>query len=231
MASNPQILTDLQMILEAGQDLELLTTYKGVPFTFKAKVLTIDGERAHIKVLDPAMVCLEREKRVKLLGSDYFEPASATVLSFNIIGGQVELGNFTYLGAKLGERMIVRVEPKTPLEVSIVSGEETTKAELADISINGMGIKIPNANYNATLKPGATIHLSVGLPKGTFALSGMVLSVAKIDEYYRLSVRFVESGSHRQAIFNYMIDRRAEIEKELKEDYQHALAASNRSSK
>jgi hypothetical protein len=224
MASNQQIIHDLQLIMETDQLLELLTTYKGVPFTFKAKVKQIDKECAQIEVKDPAMVCLEYEKRIKLLGSDYFEPASGIVQSFDILTGSAELGNFSYLGAKLGERMIVRVEPKNPIAVLIETENQSTPAEMADLSINGMGVRIPYSVYKVTLKPGTTVQLGLSLPEGKISLSGMVLSAAKTDEFYRLSVRFNEIGSHNPAIFNYLIVRRAEIENELKEEYERVIS-------
>jgi len=227
MAPNQQILSDLQLIMETDQNFDLLTTYKGVPFTFKAKVQSIEGGQAHIKTAEPTMVCLEHEKKIKLLGSDYFDPSVAEVCSFDILNGLAVLQNFSYLGAKLGERMIVRVEPKDSIEVEIATNDKTTLGVLADLSLSGIGVRISYLDYHSTLKPGTVVQLSLGLPKGPIHPSGTVLSVAKIVGNYRLSVRFKEGEPHRPAIFHYLVDRRAEIEQELKDEYRVTIAVKS----
>ena len=155
MASNPQIISDLRVIKEADHDLELLTTYRGVPFIYRAKIETIDENLVHVKGEGPAIVCLQTDTNPRVLGSDYFEPTIAEVKSLDIASGGIELENFSYVGTKLGERMIVRVEPKTPLPVDLEIEKQKIGAQLADISINGMGIRVADAAYSTLLKPGS----------------------------------------------------------------------------
>lgn len=223
MASNRQILLDLKIIMENDQKLELLTTYKGVPFVCKTKVTNVVGEVAWLKTVDPSLICLLKDHTAKVLGSDYFEPASANVIDVDLEQGLLELSDFSYIATKMGERMIVRVEPKEPLNVSLESTGIKIAALLADISISGMGIRVGYADYSAILKPGATLQISMELPVGPINLSGTVLSAVKTDEYYRLSLRFAQDSSQRSRIFKYLIDRRTEIEHEVLEEYEHCV--------
>jgi hypothetical protein len=50
-----------------------------------------------------------------------------------------------------------------------------------------------------------------------------VLSVARISDWNRLSIRFAPDSPYRKTIYRYLVDRRAEIEQELLEEYQDAL--------
>lgn len=224
MPSNQQILSDLRVVLETGHTLELMNTYKGVPFVCKAQVKRIEDDLVYVEAHHPSLVCLTWEKQIKVLGSDYFEPSAAQVVSVDLTCGEVTLTHFAYLGSRLGERSIVRVEPKGSIPVALESGDQRLSGELADLSMSGVGVRFPVEAYNPLLKPGATLHLRLELPQGVSVESdGAILSAARLKDVYRVSIRFSANQSNRVAIFHYLIDRRAEIEKELKQEYEQAL--------
>jgi hypothetical protein len=223
MKSNIQILSDLRLTMEMKQDLELMGIYKGVPVISKAKITKIEGEVVTMISNDPSLVCLRDKNQISILGSDYFEPSTAKILKVDLKNGEVILHDFSYLGNRLGERMIVRVEPKTPLPFTLESGEIHIHGELVDISMNGAGFRIPLEQYNPALKPGTQVQIDFELPKGQISLSGTVLSGAKTGEQYRLSVRFNSYDAQKKNIFRYMIDRRGEIEQELRQEFDQAL--------
>lgn len=223
MASNQQIISDLRLIMETNHDLDLLNIYKGVPFICKAKIQSIEDDIVKVKTSDPAIICLVNEKQTRVLGSDYFEPTMAHVESIDLATGEVTLSNFSYLGTKLGERMIVRVEPKEPVEVILDYHSHTSKGQLADLSISGLGVRLANAEYTPLLKPGTSLKITLNLPNRSVSLPGTVLSTAKTYEGYRLSIRFGQNGPEKTTIFHYLIDRRAEIEAEIRQNYQSAF--------
>lgn len=224
MRSNQQILADLRLMQEAGQPVELLSTYKGVPFICRAEILEIEPDKAHLKALDPSMICLRVGEQTRVLGSDYFEPARAEVLAFDLSEGLVELGGFTYVGTKLGERMIVRVEPKESIPVEIATETQNAQGELADISLNGVGLRLKSTDFTALLRPGTQVNLSLNLPTGAIQSNGTVMSVTRLDQGFRLAVRFNQSGAEKSLIFQYLVQRRAEIEAELNQAYTSTLA-------
>jgi hypothetical protein len=223
MTSNQQILSDLRLIMEASHEIELLSNYKGVPFICKARIESIDGNVVQLRAHDPASVCLENSEQTRMLGSEYFEPALARVISFDILSGVILLSDFSYVGTKLGERMIVRVEPREPIEVYLELGDQRIDAQLVDVSLNGLGVMVSTEDYAPSLKPGTIVEAAIGLPGGTVSLPGTILSVSKAPNSYRLSVRFTEPGANKYAIFRYIVDRRAEIENELRAEYDAAI--------
>jgi hypothetical protein len=227
MISNIQIISDLRLAMEMRQELELMVTFKGVPVICKARVIQIDGETVSLSTRDPGIVRFESEKKVSVLGSEYFEPSTAKVIQVEIPSGTLKLSDFSYLGTRLGERMMMRVEPKEPIRVSLESESLSFDGEIVDLSLNGIGVLINQANYNPSLKPGTTIRTSFDLPNGHTVVEGTVLSSVKAGNNYRLSLRFNQEGPQKISIFRYLIDRRAEIESELKSDFEKARGAAN----
>jgi PilZ domain len=222
MISNIQILSDLRLAMEMRQELELMVTFKGVPVICKAKVTQIEGETVTLVTRDPGLIRIEHENKISVLGSEFFEPSTAKVIKVDIHSGTLELNNFSYLGTRLGERMMMRVEPKEPIRVSLESESLLFDGEIVDMSLNGIGIRIDQPNYNPSLKPGTTIKTSFDLPNSRIEMEGTVLSSVKAGNIYRLSLRFNQNGPQKIAIFRYLIDRRAEIENELKSDFERA---------
>jgi hypothetical protein len=227
MISNIQIISDLRLAMEMRHELELMVTFKGVPVICKAKVTQIDGENVTLVTHDPGLIRIEREKKISVLGSEYFEPSTAKVVKVDISSGAVQLCNFSYLGTRLGERMMMRVEPKEPIRVSLKSENKSFDGDIADLSLNGIGICIDQSNYIPSLKPGTTIMTTFDLPIGHIEMEGVVLSSVKEGDKYRLSLRFNQNGPHKIIIFHYLIDRRAEIESELRSEYEHARGKAN----
>jgi hypothetical protein len=227
MISNIQIISDLRLAMEMRQELELMVTFKGVPVICKARVTQIDGEIVSMTTRDPGIVRFEHEKKVSVLGSEYFEPSTAKVIQTDIRSGALKLSDFSYLGTRLGERMMMRVEPKEPIRISLESESLSFDGEIVDLSLNGIGVLIDQANYNPSLKPGTTIRTIFDLPNGHTVVEGTVLSSVKAGNNYRLSLRFNQEGSQKITIFRYLIDRRAEIESELKSDFEKASGVAN----
>ncbi len=222
MASNQQIISDLRLAMDMKQHLELMVNYKGVPVISKAQIKAIAGDLVTMITHDPGLVCLRSSPQTNILGSDYFEPSTAKIHSVDVRSGEVQLYEFSYLGSRLGERMIIRVEPSAPIPLRLGVEDQTIDGELVDISLSGAGIRIPSAKYTPLLKPGAVIQIDFELPHGMIAISGTILSGSRSTDLYRLSVRFGQNGVHKERIFKYMVDRRAEIEQELLAEYEKA---------
>lgn len=226
MITNPQILSDLRLMRENNQPVELMNIYKGVPFVCKGRILEIDGDRVQLQVDTAELVCLQNDGTTRVLGNDYFEPSSAQVESVDLTTGTVILHNFTYVGTRLGERMIVRVEPEEPIPVLIHTEDHPVFGEVIDLSMSGLGIRVSVEHYQPVLKPGSAVHVTTTLPSGEITLHGAIMSITKRPDFYRLSVRFTAEHDYKVIIFHYLVDRRSEIEAELRRQFEQIRAAS-----
>ncbi len=230
MPSNPQILSDLRVIKETGQQLELLNTYKGVPFICPARIVSLAEEQAVLHTDHPSLVCLQVNNQAILLGREYFEPSLAQVTAIDLPKGLVTLSGFVYAGTLMGDRTIIRVEPKEPLSTRLsweypLTGETGSgSAWLADLSLNGIGLRYLVDITPPGLKPGANIAIDTTLPaSGPISPAGVILSVTRRENHLRLAARFNPDNPHKVAIFRYLADRRTEIETELRQAYLEAL--------
>jgi hypothetical protein len=97
-----------------------------------------------------------------------------------------------------------------------------------DISISGIGIKLSHADYDPTLRPGASVHIGMYLPNGDVQIAATILSAVRAADGHRLSLRFSQDGTQKVTIFRYLVDRRSEIEQELLELYRQGVTNSDR---
>lgn len=225
MTTNLQIISDLRLMMESQQPIEMLNIYKGAPFVCKGYLASIQGDHVLVRTDEPEIVLLQKDHRTEVLGNDFFEPFAARVSSVDLLQRMADLYNFSYLGVKLGERMLARVEPKAPLPVNILIGRDQTMAELADISMNGAGLRVATDQYTPALKPGAMINISTELPGGAISAHGTILSAIRAPEQYRFSLRFTLDPHFRGVLFRYLVNRRREIETELIEEFNRARNA------
>jgi len=223
MTSNLQILSDLRLAMEMKQTLEIMVFYKGVPVICKAQISAITGEITTAITQASGIVSIKKAAKVSILGSDYFEPSSAHVEDVDYQSGQLQLRDFSYLGNRLGERMIVRVEPKTPIPLVLTSMDQQIEAELVDLSINGAGIRLQTGQYYPSLKPGALVRASFDLPGQAIELDATVISGTKVADRFRISIGFTGNGVQKAAIFRYLVDRRSEIEQEILAEYHEVI--------
>jgi hypothetical protein len=204
-----------------------MNTYQGIPFICKAKVARIEGDVVILESRNPTILCLQDQKETRVLGSDYFEPSLANVVSIDVSSGTISLSDFTYSGTKLGERMLIRAQPTEAIEVQIENKSQKTIGHLVDISLSGLGVQIQDANFHHSLVKGLDIQISLQLPSGKVNTSGTITKVDRFKQDYRLSIRFAQDIADRTTIFRYLIDRRKEIEKEVEKNYAEALRSSS----
>lgn len=220
MTSNLQILSDLRLAMDMKQPLELMVIYKGVPVISKARIDRIESDTVVMTTQDPGLVCLRDRPQTSILGSDYFEPSTAKIQKVDLQTGEVHLREFSYLGNRLGERMIIRVEPPEPLPLTLDLSDHQIQAELVDISVSGAGIRMLERDYSPALRPGSQVRCQFELPTGGVALPATILSGIRSGDSHRLSVRFGQNGDQKKVIFRYLVDRRAEIEREIQTAFE-----------
>ena len=71
MASNQQIISDLRLIKEADQSLYFLTVFKEVPFIYKARSESIQGDSVRLISKHETIAALKSGVQVRVLGSDH----------------------------------------------------------------------------------------------------------------------------------------------------------------
>ncbi len=221
----------LRQVMVRPAKLELLNTYRGVPLVYAATLLAITETTLTIKVNGYEIICLTLEPATTLLSPLLEDPVRANVQTCDLTSGVSTLSNFQYTSAQVGDRMIARVAPHTPLAVELEAGDRTLIGQLADVSIVGLGLTVSAAEA-AHLRPNLPVSVALTLPiepATPLRLAGTVRSVklegAPQNFHNRVGIRF-NPASQPVVIHRYVRERQEEITRELRTLYEQRIAES-----
>ena len=218
MAVDP-IITDLQYVMETGQELDILNFHKSFPITSKARVERIEGDTVDLKVQPPGSIILEAQEQTIILSRGLHEAVRARIISFDLLSGLLRLSDFAYVGSNFGDRMIARVEPEDTIVIEIESEDHKEQGTLADVSLSGVGVYVTRTS----LQRGQVVQLTLPLPEGKVTLPGKILNISQTPEnQQRLSIGFTRNAQEIAVIMRYIKDRRTEILSEIERMYERS---------
>jgi hypothetical protein len=218
MAVDP-IISDLQYVMETGQELDILNFHKSFPITCKARVETIEKDVVILRVQPPGSVCLESQEETIVLSRGLPEAVRAQVLEFDLINGTLQLNDFNYVGKHFGDRMIARVQPEDTVFVILELGDQQHTGKLVDVSLSGIGVTMRDSG----IQRGQVVQLTLPLPEGRITLPGKVLNISESPEnLIRLSIGFTRNAQEIAVIMRYIKDRRSEILSEIERMYERS---------
>jgi len=229
---NDRIITDLKDCYFAGmRDFELLNMYRGVPFICKAHLESVPGDTASFKVQPPESALLNVGKQTILLREELGEPIRGKIVSFDIVTGQLVLGDFLFASTMVGNRSEYRVEPHPTLTIELEAGGQKIQGQLIDLSISGAGILIPapklGDHFLLSISPGKPVNLHLELPDGHANLSGSVRQSEKKDSQLRLAIVFAQFAANKNLVMRYVTRLQVDIRLEVEELYKDALAKAS----
>lgn len=154
-------------LLDEQKSLRLLNVYKGVPIAYEASLIQVRDASIQVKTSPYQMVCLYHERKTYIQSPSLPYILKAGVIDMELPMLQAELGEFQGAPAGVGERRHVRVRPET-----VVMGAVHTpgmgapfRAELADISRDGLAIYVPRSNFYPTVyRKGVRLTVTLRLP-------------------------------------------------------------------
>lgn len=211
--ASEEIIANLGQIASVNVDVELLNLYKGLPIVHKASIQKIEGSVVTLGVHKHQLTCLELDKSTVILSEIIDQAVSADVARLDKSASTVDLENFAYTSRKVGERMMVRVEPSGSIAVEVAVDGQKAAAVLADISLNGVGLHIPGAAFR--LKKKMPVRLSFHLPNAEISAAGVVRYTKQGADGVRAGVDFSQDVRMKALVAQYITGRRAEILNEL----------------
>ena len=225
MVNETHLISDLKQIMGREQKVEILNFYKGLPVSSSAQVQSIEGDVAVLKIEPPCSVCLEWEDTTWLLVGEPLGAVACSVLSFDILEGIGKLGNWDLPDARFGNRMNIRVEPAEPTLVDVEGPVETVIAQLHDVSLTGVGMRLSAEIREKFFKKYDRVKFTLHLPNGSMRLSGQIKTITPLGEDERLGIVFTETITQRGLIPSYISCRRIAILQELTARYDMAFEA------
>jgi len=167
MITEEEILIAFQQALNQKKEIKLINTYKGLPISFPASVISVTHDSAMVKVDRSQIVCMYHDHDTFVQGETFKETIKAYLTQIDLVKLEVILSYFEIPDSSFNDRSNIRVEPNNPISGNIKTREARIpfRGQLADISENGMGIFIEERLFHPNIyHPGAEIAVEVNLP-------------------------------------------------------------------
>jgi len=213
-----------------SKEIQLLNTYRGMPISYPAQVLSVSEENVLVGVHQHQAVCLELQ-RSTFINLGFPLTIKASVSSGNVATKLFNLTNIHVAEQTIGKREVIRVNPKEPLPVVIsTNGSRSNNiiAELIDLSIIGIGVYGLSVSLTEIKKfqPGTNIKVRLLLPDKNqmeiatieLTIDGKVVNVIPVPEEkrIRLGIKINPDLDTRGTIASYISQRQVEIITELR---------------
>lgn len=224
MVTAAQILSDLGAVLREGhQDFSFLSLYKGVPLICRAKLKQVSKNEALFIVQPPESAALQREKVTLVLSDGLLEPLEAKVECLDLANGEFRLSEFAYAGSKFANRRELRVEPVGNEKVLIACEGRVMQGEIADLSVRGLGVRLPFHEVVVAFTQGKLVAVTLDLPEGQVRLEGKIRNLARTPTHLRLAIEYTGAVPEKAIIIRYVMKRRSEIMAEVRDLYTQAI--------
>jgi hypothetical protein len=219
------IIDRLHKLAENLQPVKLINTYRGIPITYNAIVIEAERGTATLGINEYQAVCLVLEGKTHLQSPHLSEVFRATPVSVDVLTKKTILTEFVGVGRSLGNRLYTRVQPKGPIDVELRLGEHHIPGQLADISLNGIGVfTLETYTYGDLLiKKNTHAYIAFDLPpEGTPVwLEGTVATVLSLPNttQYRLGLKILPDPEVESVLLEYVASRRDALMREISAIY------------
>jgi hypothetical protein len=224
MTISAHILADLQAVLSEGHhDFSFLSLYKGVPLVCRARLTHVTDHEARFVVQPPESAALKEKKTTLVLSDGLLEPLEAKVSCLDLANGEFVLRDFAYAGSKFANRRELRVQPAGGEKVKIASDGRVLVGHIADLSVRGLGIRLPIQEVSADFSQGKLVAVTLELPEGSVSMEGKIRSLMRDPDNLRLAIEFTGAVPEKATIIRYVMQRRSEIMAEVRELFIKAV--------
>lgn len=225
MANHDDISQLFASLQEQRKPVRLINTYRGIPISNEAQVITISQGYVAFRVHEYQAVCITLEGKTFVQSDLLPEVYQARAVAVDVLTRQAILTEFSGVGTAIGKRMAVRVQPKEPTDVEIYDGGRRIPGKLADISASGMGV-FTFATYiygELSFEKSENVFIDVSMTSNESILhcEGKVTSVAhqKGSFLHRLGVKLHPDPATELVLEQYVSQRQDEVLRELKAIY------------
>jgi len=242
MTNTLDILELLHGYYQSSREIQLLNTYRGMPIANPAQVLSVSDQNVLVSVHQNQAVCLEPQRRT-YINLDLPLTIKAVVCAGNVDTRIYNLTDINIAENEIGNREIIRVNPKIPLPVVLTKkGSSNRKiiAELIDLSVVGIGVyglSISLAEIQG-FGAGSKVNVRLILPEnGQERMASQELEVAGSvvniiprhqEERIRLGIKITPDAETRSTITSYVSKRQVEIISEIRMLYQTLIQLSRK---
>lgn len=214
-----QIVAMFWELFKRGRSVTLKNSFHGLPVQHKARISMIGQDCLAVVVHPHQVVCIALERKTVISNKHLPMAVQAKPFSLDVKNGEVVLGRFKALDPLSERRLVSRIQPLQTIPVTIIQRERRIEAQLADLSLAGLGALIENNPGTVRLDPGGVVNL-VFEPPGLgvrLSLEGDVAYVHRKrgTQLYRAGFAIQPGASDQEILNEYLMHSRQELLREL----------------
>ena len=158
-----EIVAGFRDIIKRGVrvQLRLVNYYKGLPISYPATLVEVNGGLLELDVHPQQAVALEASRRTCLKCSYFDLPLLAEVKDVDVRRMTASLHKFCYVEIMAEQRVSLRLELEPPCDAEIRTGSGPVEGKVLDISLGGFSIRTPRP---CGLTRGAEVPVRVMVP-------------------------------------------------------------------
>lgn len=144
-----------------GVQLKLVNYYKGLPISYPATLVEVNGDVLELDVHPQQAVALGVSKRTCIKCSHFDSHLLAEVKDSDVRRMMASLTNLSYVQIMAEQRVSLRLELEEPCQALLKLAGGTEEAQVLDISLGGFSVR---TNRSCGLEKGAEVQLKVMVP-------------------------------------------------------------------
>jgi hypothetical protein len=217
-----EILAGFREILKSGATpkFRLASYYKGLPISYPATIVELNGDTLELDVHQQQAVAIERVRRVFIKCDDFDRAILADVKNANVRKMTASLKNFTFVEIMAERRDALRLELEPPTQAEITYGGMKIRGNLFDLSLGGFSVK---TEEHCPLGKDVEVKVRVMLPnllQNTFICietTASHIETIKRETACICRFSFTNHSQTEAEISRFIFQRQVEIIREIKE--------------
>lgn len=158
-----EIVAGFRDIIKHGlrPQLRLINYYKGLPISYPATVVEVNGDLLELDVHPQQAVALEASRRTCLKCSYFDLPMLAEVKEADVRRMMASLTKFSFVEIMAEKRVSLRLEMDPHCDAEILAGSDPVSGKVLDISLGGFSLR---TSRPLGLAKGAAVPVKVMVP-------------------------------------------------------------------
>ena len=221
-----KIIDLIEYIASKKRKLKMIANFRGVPIHIDAGIIRCASNTGNVRLgVHRWQIAPLKTARTIFLESDLFPNLLvAEIEQLDLAKGIVTLRGLRYVIGSMGNRKSIRVQPENPILTELILGYGyRLKAEVADISLNGLSISLAKNDFpqNDLFMLQIPVEIRLGLPVPgeraihDISVQGMIAYINESQQSYRVGLLTFLKEPDLGVVRRYIFDRQTEILNEV----------------
>jgi hypothetical protein len=221
-----KIIDLIEYISSKKRKLKLITNFRGVPIQIDAGIIRCASNTGNVRLgVHRWQIAPLKTAQTIFIESDLFPNLLiAEIEQLDLDKGIVTLRGLRYVIGSMGDRKNIRVEPENRIHTELILGYGyRLKAEVADISLNGLSINLAKDDFpqDGLFMLQIPVEIRLGLPvPGESAIhdinvQGVIAYMNESQQSYRVGLLTFLKEPDLGFVRRYIFDRQTDILNEI----------------